>query len=324
MYLERLVGLKVTHPRKHSPIWMQCCNSTFSTNFNFDEVIIHGITVIVAEYINKDKIVVSKLVAAYNEMKLYFDVPLLLLLPAVDSMVRRNLLNKRVNFVVPGQQIYFPELYISLKESESIKHIKPKQLSLPAQVLLLYHLQKRSLADTPLSEIAKLIGYSNKTISLVVPELQNLGIAKLVSRTNRTKTLSFYRSGLDLWNQIEKYLQNPIAGTGYTNKNIESLNPVKCVGATTYTCTPENKFVEYGITQNEARSNQIKLYVTERGNSIRLWRYNPRILATDGYADILSTILSYPQHDRSWASSRLLPLVKWADTPHNSESIKLL
>lgn len=122
MYLERLVGLRITRPRIHSPIWEQCSNSTFSTNFNFDEVIIHGITVIVAEYINKDKIVVSKLVATYNEMKSYFNVPLLLLLPTVDSMVRRNLLNKRINFVVPGQQIYFPELYISLKESESIKH----------------------------------------------------------------------------------------------------------------------------------------------------------------------------------------------------------
>lgn len=205
MYLERLVGLRITRPRKHSPIWMQCCNSTFSANFNFDEIIIHGITVLVAEYINKDKIVVSKLVASYNDMKTYFDVPLLLLLPTIDSVVRRNLLNRRINFVVPGQQIYFPELYISLKESESIKHINPKQLSLPAQVLVLYHLQKRSLAETPLSEIAKLIGYSNKTISLVVPELQNLGIAKLVSRTNRTKTLSFYRSGIELWNQIEKY-----------------------------------------------------------------------------------------------------------------------
>ena len=313
MYLERLVGLKVTHPRKHSPIWMQCCNSTFSANFNFDEIIIHGITVLVAEYINKDKIVVSKLVASYNDMKTYFDVPLLLLLPAIDSVGRRNLLNRRINFVVPGQQIYFPELYISLKESESIKHINPKQLSLPAQVLVLYHLQKRSLAETPLSEIAKLIGYSNKTISLVVPELQNLGIAKLVSRTNRTKTLSFYRSGIELWNQIEKYLQNPIAATGYTNKNIESLNPVKCVGATTYNSTPENQFIEYCITQNEARSNNVKLYVTERGRSVRLWRYNPRTLATDGCADILSTILSYPQHDRSWAASRLLPHVKWAD-----------
>lgn len=139
MYLERLVGLRITRPRKHSPIWEQCSNSTFSTNFNFDEVIIHGITVIVAEYINKDKIVVSKLVGAYNEMKTYFDVPLLLLLPTIDSVVRRNLLNRRINFVVPGQQIYFPELYISLKETESIKHIRPKQLSLPAQVLLLYH-----------------------------------------------------------------------------------------------------------------------------------------------------------------------------------------
>lgn len=270
-----------------------------------------------AEYINKDKIIISKLVAAYNEMKSYFNVPLLLLLPTVDSVVRRNLLNKRINFVVPGQQIYFPELYISLKETGSIKHIKPKQLSLPAQVLLLYHLQKRSLADIPLSEIAKLIGYSNKTISIAVPELLNLGIAKLTTRTNRTKTLSFYRSGLDLWNQIEKYLQSPIAQHGYTDKNIDSLNPVRCVGATTYSYAHENQFVEYGITQNEARQNKLKLYASHRNYGVWLWRYNPRILVSDGYADILSVILSYPRYDRNWASSRLLPLVKWADSPRH-------
>lgn len=146
-----------------------------------------------------------------------------------------------------------------------------------------------------------------------MPELQNLGIAKLVTRTNRTKTLSFYRSGLDLWNQIEKYLQNPIAATGYTTKDIDSLNPVKCVGATTYNSASRDQFIEYGITQNEARLNKIKLYATERGKSVRLWRYNPRTLASDGDADILSTILSYPQHNRIWAASRLLPHVKWAD-----------
>lgn len=246
----------------------------------------------------------------------YFDVPLLLLLPTIDSVVRRNLLNRRVNFVVPGQQIYFPELYISLKETDSLKHIKPKQLSLPAQVLLLYHLQKRSLADTPLSEIAKLIGYSNKTVSLIVPELQNLGIAKLETRTNRTKTLSFYRSGPDLWNQIEKYLQNPIADTGYTDRDITSLNPVLCGVAVEYRYVPGFNHVEYGITLNEARKAKLKIYATRKEHSLHLWRYDPRILAdNNGFADILSTILTHDRFQRSNITARLLPPVKWADMP---------
>ena len=312
LYLERLVGLKVPRPRKLSPIWEQCCNSTFVSDFSFDEIIVHGVTVIVAEVIVKDKIVASKLATNYNEMKSYFDFPILILLPSVDRMVRRNLLNKRINFVVPGQQIYFPELYISLKESDSIKHIKPKQLSLPAQVLLLYHLQKRSLTDTPLSEIAKLIGYSNKTISLVVPELQNLGIAKLIPRTNRTKTLSFYRSGVDLWNQVEKYLQNPIAQHGYTDRDIASLKPVLCGCAVEYRNVAGFSHAEYGITLNEARSTKLKVYATHKAHSLHLWRYDPRILSDDGYADILSTILTYDRFHRSSIVARLLPRVKWA------------
>ena len=319
LYLERLVGLKVTRPRKHSPVWEQCCNSTFVSDFTFDEIIVHGVTVIVAEVIVKDKIVATKLAAKYNEMKSYFDFPILLLLPSVDSMVRRNLLNKKINFVVPGQQIYFPELYISLKESDSIKRIKPKQLSLPAQVLLLYHLQKRSLADTPLSEIAKLIGYSNKTISLVVSELLNLGIAKLIPRTNRTKSLLFYRSGLDLWNQIEKYLQNPIAQHGYTDRDLASLKPVLCGCDVEYRNIAGFPHVEYSITLNEARIAKLKVYATRKEYSLYLWRYDPRILADDGYADILSTILTYDRFHRSNISARLLPHVKWADLPTAKE-----
>lgn len=314
-YLERLVGLKVSRPRKHTPNLEQCCNSAFSVNFNFDEIIIHGINVIVAEYIVKDKIVVSKLAAAYKEMKSYFDFPILLLLQTIDSAARRNLLNKKINFVVPGQQLYFPELYISLKETGSIRHIKPKQLSLPTQVLLLYHLQKRSLADTPLSEIAKLIGYSNKTVSLIVPELQNLGIAKLENRTNRTKALLFYRNGVELWNQIEKYMQNPVAQRGYTDRNLESLNPVLCGCATEYRHIHGFTHVEYGITQNEARQSKLKIYATTKTHSVHLWRYDPRILADDGYADILSTILTHDRFHRSDVSARLLPHVKWVDSP---------
>lgn len=313
LYLERLVGLKATRPRKQSSIWEQCCNSTFASDFTFEEIIVHGVTVIVAELIVKDKIIVTKLTAKYNEMKSYFDFPILLLLPSVDSMVRRNLLNKKINFVVPGQQIYFPELYISLKESDSIKRIKPKQLSLPAQVLLLYHLQKRSLTDSPLSEIAKLIGYSNKTISLVVQELQNLGIAKLIPRTNRTKTLSFYRSGADLWNQIEKYLQNPIAQHGYTDRDLTPLKPILCGIAVEYRNIPGYSYIEFGITLKEARVAKLKVYATRKEHSLHLWRYDPRILADSGYADILSTILAYDRFHRSSITARLLPHVKWAD-----------
>lgn len=316
-YLDNFFGLRITRPRKHSQNLEQCCNSTYSAIFNFDEIIVHGINVIVAEYIVKDKIVITRLVTTYNEMKSYFDFPLLLLLPNADSTVRRHLLYRRINFIVPGQQIYFPELYIYLKDTESIKREKKKQLSIPAQVLLLYHLQKRSLADTPFSEIAKLIGYSNKSISLVAKELQNFGIAKVnqYNQYNQYKSFSFYRSCIDLWEQIKPYLHNPIAAFGYTDKNIDALNPVKCGSVESYIWHID-QVVEYGITQNEARQNKIKLYATVRSKRVCLWRYNPRILASaDGYADILSIILSYSVYPRDRVQSKLLELVKWADDP---------
>lgn len=310
-YLERTIGLKVVRPKKHSPHLELCRNSSYSSFFDFDEIVLHGVSVIVAEL--TANVAPTKLAAIYKEMKSYFDFPVLLSLPAIDKVGRRLLLARRVNFAVPGQQLYFPELYISLQESGAIQRSNPKQLSLPAQVILLYHLQKKSLADTPLSEIAKLTGYSLKTISVSIPELLNLGIAKLTTWANRTKTLSFSRSGIDLWKQIEKYLQNPVSQRGYTDCDLEPLNPVLCGCATEHQHIPGYPYVDYGITINDARKSNLRLYATRREHSVHLWRYDPRILASNGYADILSTILTYNKFDRPQASARLLPLVKWAD-----------
>ena len=109
-------------------------------------------------------------------------------------------------------------------------------------------------------------------------------------------------------------LRSTLNGTTYNSLSIkDKIKQVQKEFIPTYNSASRDQFIEYGITQNEARLNNIKLYATERGKSVRLWRYNPRTLASDGYADILSIILSYPQYDRSWAASRLLPHVKWAD-----------
>lgn len=310
-YLRQILGIKVNKPQSKSHKCKIDCNIQSNNFIHFSEIIFHCISVIVAALRPDIKIAVSEIIAEYRELRAIHNKPILIEFATIDSASRKLLLGNHINFVVPGQQLYFPELYISLKESGNIKEIKPKTLSLPAQVLLLYHLQRKSLADIPLSEIASIIGYTPKTLSLVAAELTHFCIAKLNTQKDHTKSLHFYKKGVELWKQVSKYMQNPIARHGWIYGDIAFLEPVKC--GLVVANSNVSKYYALGITLNEARKNDIRLYVENGETMVYLWRYNPRILADkEGCADILSMALSHRSsvHD---SMDRYVSKVQWAD-----------
>lgn len=291
-YLRQTLGIKAAK----KPYKSDNSVSTSVNSRNFfskqSELVIHGVSVLVVIIQHDSKSTGSKIVAEYKKLKGIHSRPILVELSAIDTATRKLLIGNLVNFVVPGQQLYFPEIYISLKESGLIKSFKPKTLSIPAQVLLLYHMQRQSLADISLSDIATAIGYSLKTISLVATELSNFGIATVLNRKDRTKSLSFFNKGFELWKQVARHLQNPIVREGRTFEDVSFLNPVKCGMAVLY--QNYRDYYTHGITLNEARKNDIRLYLENGDKQVYLWRYNPRVIAdADGYADILSTVLWY-------------------------------
>ena len=197
-YITSELGLKMSFPKKASDNLIQAQNSTFAKNYKFYEISISGISVIVAQRINGDKFNGTNIAKDFHAMKEYFQFILLIELPVMDAVFRRLLVSRKVNFVVPGHQFYFPELLISFTENNITKKSMAKTLTISAQVLLLYHLQKKSLAGIPFKEIAELIGYSAKTVTLAVIELCNLGIARVES-VGHNKVLQFYKRGAELF-----------------------------------------------------------------------------------------------------------------------------
>ena len=256
-------------------------------------------------------------------MKEYFQFILLIELPVMDAVFRRLLVSRKVNFVVPGHQFYFPELLISFTENNYTKKSMAKTLTVSAQVLLLYHLQKKSLAGIPFKEIAELIGYSAKTVTLAVIELCNLGIARVES-VGHNKVLQFYKRGAELFNQVDKMLQSPVISSGYTDYDVTKLGLTNVCGTLIYrNDTDSNEYWDYGMTSQKARELGIKVYATPREYSVSVWRYDPALMATNGKADALSILLSlieiykgYPIPYRDVYESHrksVLETIKWAD-----------
>lgn len=190
-------------------------------------------------------------------------------------------------------------------------------------MLLLYHLQKKSLAGIPFKEIAELIGYSAKTVTLAVIELCNLGIARVES-VGHNKVLQFYKRGAELYNQVDKMLQSPVISSGYTDYDVTKLGLTNVCGTLIYrNDTDSNEYWDYGMTSQKARELGIKVYATPREYPVSVWRYDPALMATDGKADALSILLSlieiykgYPIPYRDVYESHrksVLETIKWAD-----------
>ena len=203
------------------------------------------------------------------------------------------------------------------------KKSSPKTLTISSQVLLLYHLQKKSLAGIPFKEIAELIGYSAKTVTLAVMELCNFGIARVES-VGHNKVLQFYKRGAELYNQVDKMLQSPVISSGYTDYDVTKLGLTNVCGTLIYrNDTDSNEYWDYGMTSQKARELGIKVYATPREYSVSVWRYDPALMATNGKADALSILLSlieiykgYPIPYRDVYESHkksVLETIKWAD-----------
>lgn len=321
-YLTSVLGIKMSFPKTASEDLLQASNSSFSTNYTFYEISVSGTRVIVAQRKSPEGINGSNLAKEYREMKEYFSFLMLLEISVNDATLRRQLISKKVNFVVPGHQFFFPELYISLTESNTPKRSSTKMLTISAQVLLLYHLQKMSLASIPFKQIAVHIGYSAKTVSLIVEELCNFGIAKVVS-DGHNKTLQFFKRGRELYEQVDRWLQNPVMASGHTDRDVIETGLVQvglCALNHAYSEIPQYR--KYGISSKEARKSNLRLYASDRKYSVEIWKYDPALMATDGYADMLSVLLSkietmdgytmrynYNQNKKS-----ILEKVKWADS----------
>lgn len=321
-YLTNILGIRITFPKKPSENLSQIQNSTFAKSYSFYEITLAGVSVIVAERKNQEGFNGSNIVKEYKQMKEYFGFPLLLELSVNDSAFQRQLINKKVNFVVPGRQLYFPELFISLCEVPCKKRKADKTLTISAQVMLLYHLQKKSLAGIPFKEIAGLIGYSAKTVSLVVEELCNFGIAK-VAVDGRHKTLQFFKCGVELYLQVEKLLQSPVITSGYTDNDVNEPGLFQVgYGVLNNAYSDKPQYQTYGISSRRAKDVKLRVYSSNKKYSVEVWEYSPTLIGSDGKADLLSVLLSTIEtwngtpnrYHYDKIKKSVLEKVKWTDT----------
>lgn len=166
----------------------------------------HGMPLLFAE--PKGKVATPRcLSVTANNLTSLLQLPIVFLLPACPAYERQRLIDKDVYFVVSEKYVHLPML---LANERVRKTKQAKALTPVAQYLLLYHLQIGSIEGLAARDIEDKIPYSYASITLGLTCLEDLGLCKKVAEASKRKVIHFDMKGMNLWEQAQPFLVNPV------------------------------------------------------------------------------------------------------------------
>jgi DNA-binding MarR family transcriptional regulator len=223
----------------------------------------------------------------------------------VSSFNRKRLIEQRVPFLVPGNQLYLPMLGIDLREYfKQSKKSEKQWLSAAAQVLVLRELLGSDTSALPAKELAFLLGYSAMTLTRAIKELVDRGLA-MAEMVGREKHLAFSDHGHELWAKAKHYMHSPIKKCIWVAEHnyhqlVEGVKAKKAgesaLAEYSMMADPKNRVI--AINTSEWPGIKTLMKIDERDErdvdciQIELWRYNPGGITTDESVDPLSLWLS--------------------------------
>ena len=223
-------------------------------------------------------------------------------LASLASYNRKRLIERKIPFVVPGGQLYLPDLGLDLREHvKQSKHVVTT-LSPASQVLVLAYLLRRiDLSDVlTATTLAQRFGYTKMTMSRALDELRTLN---LVGRSEEGPygRFLFVLSGRELWEKARAHLRSPVKKRIY----LDEWFPGSDFQAGEYALAEKTMLgfssrAVWAVTNQEwkqlQKSPDIRIIPeVSKGMAhaeFEIWHYDPRLLAEKPCVDPLSLVLS--------------------------------
>jgi len=146
-----------------------------------------------------------------DKLKSLADRPVVYVTDALASYERKRLIEQKVPFIVPGNQLYLPDLGIDLREYFRQKTQSPEHALSPAsQAMLIKALLNKStqMVWHPAATAAEL-GYTPMTLSRAVRELTTADIAT-PHRKGKQRWLHLSRPPAETWRVAKPMLRSPV------------------------------------------------------------------------------------------------------------------
>lgn len=259
-----------------------------------------------------------------DTLRKYSDLEPILVLETIDPFLRKRLIEYKISFIVPGTQMYLPQLMIDLKEHFSKKNEKRMRLSPSAQVVILSDIYNRLERPITPVQLGAKFGYTKMTMSRVIDELDHLGICR-VEQKGKNRFASIEPESITLWERIRTHLRSPVKRRVYASsqKNIRHSGYPKSgiTALAELTLLSPGIIPVYAVSKEEFAVLQKRGVIREVENAfdaqfeLEVWHYNPSILNNDNdLVDTLSLFLSLreePDERVQLALKELMEKFRW-------------
>ena len=219
----------------------------------------------------------------------------------LNSFNRKRLVEQKVCFIIPGNQMYLPFLGIDFREHFKKLQSRPETLSPSAQVVLLHSLLKGNQDILRLNDLAEKYGYSIMTMSRAVSEIESLGLAEINTQgRGRKREMMLKGTKQEIWENSLKFLRTPVIQRLYPDPSVTIPDGIYAglSALARYSTLAESGNTVWAISSAEGRSWTQK-YQAEKlaakdlhSHEIEVWSYDPKLFADAGVVDRLSLFLS--------------------------------
>ena len=287
-YLKQLFGGE-TRLKKMDSDEMRMLPIYIRESYNYYSGHILGMRVLLVEPKEQEELKIKLIKEQLKKLPENYGVNILLL-NEISAYNRNRLVHGGINFIVPGKQLFIPQMMMDLQEKFSRTGKNHEQLLPSAQVILLYHIfpnnRKWNIEEYSFKEIAKEFGYTPMGITKAVENLKHLELIRV--HAEKEKFIRFKMERHELWNEMikRKLWINPILKRVFIeHKPTEIRLRAGITGLSQYTELNESRQKVYAIERGRyyELQKEDKLQETEdleAAYCIEVWKYDPQVIAS--------------------------------------------
>ena len=217
----------------------------------------------------------------------------------VTSYNRKRLIEQRVPFIVPGNQMFLPELGLDLREYFRAPSPAQRKFRPATQSVLIHALLHGEAGDFTAAGLAPVLGYTPMTLGRAFDELESAEVAKS-SSVGRERILCLLSSHSETWERAQPWLIDPVRARHFIAPSEGKIDGLlagqSALGRYSMLAEPRNQVIAVDQktwkTFSERFANRVSVDPDLDTTEVEVWKYAPREFRTPGVVEPLSLSVS--------------------------------
>ncbi len=217
----------------------------------------------------------------------------------VTSYNRKRLIKQRVSFIVPGNQMFLPELGMDLREYFRAPSSAQRKFRPATQSVLIHALLQSKSHEFTAAKLAPILGYTAMTLSRAFDELESAELAEAHS-VGRERILRFRTACKETWKRAQPWLIDPVRARNFVapgeGKIIGLLAGQSALARYSMLTDPRNQVIAvdqkvWKVFSSEF-ANRASIDPDVDTTEVEVWKYAPREFRIRGAVEPLSLSVS--------------------------------